>query len=93
MRIAFDLSRQLRATVKWAFDLMDRSTLIEALRRGPVRITMNDGSIFNVPSIELCAVTDIAAYLVTLADDGKWRGRYLSLVCMVSVEELVGSTS
>lgn len=93
MRFAFDLSRQLRATVKWASDLMDRSTLIEAQRRGPVRITMNDGSVFNVPSIELCAVTDIAAYLVTLADDGKWRGRYLSLVCMVSVEELVGSTS
>ena len=49
---------------------------------------MNDGSVFNVPSIELCAVTDISAYLVTLAEDGKWRGRHLALVCMVSVEEL-----
>ena len=69
-------------------EIVDRSTLLDALRRGPVRITMNDGSVFNVPSIELCAVTDISAYLVTLAEDGKWRGRHLALVCMVSVEEL-----
>ena len=62
--------------------------MLDALRRGPVRITMNDGSVFSVPSIELCAVTDISAYLVTLAEDGKWRGRHLALVCMVSVEEV-----
>ena len=67
---------------------MDRTTLINALRLGPIRIKMNDGTSYNVPSIELYSVTDIAAYLVTLDKDGKWRGRHLALVCMVSIEEL-----
>ena len=67
---------------------MDRVTLVEAIKRGPVRVTMNDGSQFEIPSLEFCAVGDIAAYVLLRGEDGKLRPRHLALVCMVQIEEL-----
>ena len=68
---------------------MDRKTLLEAIRRGPVRVGMNDGSSYMIPSIEFCLVSDIAAnVLLKDAEDGKLRAKVLALVCMVSIEEL-----
>ena len=68
---------------------MDRKTLLDAIRHGPVRVGMNDGSSYLIPTIEFCLVTDIAAYvLVKDPDDGKLRAKLLALVCMVSIDEL-----
>ena len=66
---------------------MDRKTLVEGLRNGPLRVTMNDGAKFEIPSLEFCAVSDIAAYvLLRDPEDGKLRGRHLALVCMSQIE-------
>lgn len=70
---------------------MDRQTLLEAVKRGPVRVTMNDGSKYEIPSLEFCAVGDIAAYVLLRGEDGKLRARHLALVCMVEIEELAAT--
>lgn len=68
---------------------MDRKTLLEAVRRGPVRVGMNDGSSYVIPTIEFCLISDIAAYvLIKDQEDGKLRAKHLALVCMVSIDEL-----
>jgi len=67
---------------------MDREALVEAIKRGPVRVTMNDGSKYDIPSLEFCAVGNIAAYVLLKGDDGKLRPRHLALVCMVQIEEM-----
>ena len=68
---------------------MDRKTLLEAVRRGPVRVGINDGSSYVIPTIEFCLISDIAAYvLIKDQEDGKLRAKHLALVCMVSIEEL-----
>ncbi len=68
---------------------MDRKTLLEAVRRGPVRVGMNDGTSYVIPTIEFCLISDIAAYvLVKDQEDGKLRAKHLALVCMVSIDEL-----
>lgn len=56
--------------------------------RGPIRITMNDGSVYDIPSRELATVSDISASVLDKADDGKWRPHHLPLVTMASAEEL-----
>lgn len=68
---------------------MDRETLVDAIKQGPVRITMNDGRTFDVPSLEFATVDSMAAYVLTKTDDNKYRARILSLVTMVSIEPLV----
>lgn len=70
---------------------MDRETLIKAAKVGPIRITMNDGRVFDVPSIVFITADDIAAHVVTQSVDSKYRATYLSLVTMVSIESLVDS--
>ena len=72
---------------------MDRETVINAAKVGPIRITMNDGRVFDVPSIEFITADDIAAHVVTRSVDGKYRTIYLSLVTMVSIESLVDSNA
>lgn len=67
---------------------MDRQTLLEAIKRGPIRVTMNDGSKVEIPSLEFSAVGDIAAYVLIRDDDGKLRARHLALAGMVQIEEL-----
>ena len=72
---------------------MDRETVINAAKVGPIRISMNDGRIYDVPSIEFITADDIAAHVVTKSVDGKFRTIYLSLVTMVSIESLVDSNA
>ncbi|HUP82169.1 MAG TPA: hypothetical protein VM260_26690 [Pirellula sp.] len=68
---------------------LDRKTLLETVRRGPVHVGMNDGSSYVIPPIEFCLISDMAAYgLIKDQEDGKLRGKHRALVCMVSIEEL-----
>ncbi len=67
---------------------MDRETLVDAIADGPVRIFMNDGRSFDVPSPEFAIVDTTAAHILTKDSDGKLRARILSLVCMTSVERI-----
>ncbi len=68
---------------------MDRKTLLDLIKAGPIRITMNDGSQHLAESIEMACVDDIAAHVLYKdPEDGKYRSHYLSLVCMVRVEPL-----
>lgn len=70
---------------------MDRETLLAAIREGPVVISMNDGSRYEIPSAEFATVSDIAAAVLVRDPDGKLRHRLLSLVCMCSVEPLTAA--
>jgi hypothetical protein len=67
---------------------MERTTLLEALKRGPVKVYMNDGSAFVIPSLEFAVVSDIAAHVLFRDTDGKFRTHILGLVCMGRIEEL-----
>ncbi len=67
---------------------MDRTTLTEAIKRGPVKVHMNDGSSFLIPSIEFAVVSDISAHVLYRDEDGKYRAHILALVCMTRIEEL-----
>jgi hypothetical protein len=66
---------------------MDRETLTDAIKEGPVRVAMNDGSVYEIPSHEFAIVDQTAAHILTKADDGKYRAKILALVCMVSIEK------
>jgi hypothetical protein len=67
---------------------MDRSTILEALKRGPVKVHMKDGSSFIIPSLEFAVVSDIAAHVLFRDSDGKFRTHILGLVCMARIEEI-----
>lgn len=67
---------------------MDRQTLLESVKKSPVRITMNDGSHYEILSTEMAVVDEIAAHVLYRDSDGKYRTRILALVCMVSIEPL-----
>ncbi|MEQ1829658.1 MAG: hypothetical protein ABL921_27090 [Pirellula sp.] len=67
---------------------MDRDTLLDAIRKGPIRVHMNDGQHFDILNLEMAVVDDIAAHVLTRNDDGKYRTKILSLVCMVSIESI-----
>lgn len=68
---------------------MDREELLALIRRGPIRITMNDGKSYVIPSSEFATVSDISASILYKSEsDGKWRHFHLPLVTMASVEEL-----
>lgn len=62
---------------------------MELVRRGPIRLTMNDGSVYDVPGVEHCLVSQISiSVLVKSTSDGKWRQHHLPLVTIAGVEEL-----
>ena len=67
---------------------MDRTTLVNAIKNGPVRVTMNDGSQYEIPNVEFCVVSDIAAFVLVRNADGKLGAKILALVCMLSIEPL-----
>lgn len=67
---------------------MDRQELTKLIRQGPVRVTMNDGSTFDIPGSEFAIVSDISAHVLYHADDGKYRTMHLPLVTMCGVEQL-----
>ena len=64
---------------------MDRETVMEAIRRGPIEITMNDGQKIIVPNSEFCVVDDIAAHILYRAEDGSMKTKIAALVCMTSI--------
>lgn len=64
---------------------MDRETLMEAIRQGPIEIAMNDGQKILVPSSEFCVVDDIAAHILYRAEDGSMRTKIAALVCMTTI--------
>lgn len=70
---------------------MDREELLALLRQGPHRIRMNDGHHYDVASLEMAVVSDIAAYVLRRSDDGKLRTVVLPLVTMTAVEPLTES--
>ena len=68
---------------------MDRKTLTEAIKKGPVRVTMNDGSQYLIPSLEMALISDTSAHVLYRdEEDGKMRTHILALVYMVRIEEL-----
>lgn len=68
---------------------MDRQTLLEEVKQGPIRVFMNDGSYHDIPSVEHCLVDQIAARVLYRDDSGIWRTKVLALVCMSRIEHLV----
>ncbi len=72
---------------------MDRETLNDAIQGGPIRVTMNTGQSFEIPSRDHAIVDSIAAHVLTKDADGKYRARILALVCMVSIEKLEPSAN
>lgn len=67
---------------------MDRETLLQAIEQGLVRITRNDGSTYDIDGLRDVAVDNMTCYLMQRAEDGRFRALWLSLVCMVKVEQI-----
>ena len=71
---------------------MDREEIMELIRKGPIRVTMNDGSTYDVAGVEYCLVTPISmSVMVKNTDasvDKEWRTHHLPLVTIAGVEEL-----
>ncbi|MCY2977656.1 MAG: hypothetical protein NTU79_03215 [Planctomycetota bacterium] len=67
---------------------MDRETLLQAVEHGPVRVTMNDGSSYDIESLRDVAVDSTTCYLMKSGTDGRYRAIWLALVCMTKVEQL-----
>ena len=68
---------------------MDRATLNTAISDGPIRVTMNDGSTYDIQDQKSILVDVTTAYVLQRATDGRLRALWLSLVCMVKVERLL----
>lgn len=67
---------------------MDRETLLQAIEHGPVRVTMNDGSSYDIDSLRDVAVDSTTCYVMKRGADGRYRAIWLALVCMTKVEQL-----
>ncbi len=68
---------------------MDRETLLQAIEHGPVRVTMNDGSVYDIESLRDVAVDQAVCYLMRRdRETGRYKAVWLSLVCMTKVEQL-----
>ena len=67
---------------------MDRETLLQAIEHGPVRVTMNDGSSYDIDGLRDVAVDSTTCYLMKRGDDGRYHAIWLALVCMTKVEQL-----
>jgi hypothetical protein len=67
---------------------MDREALLQAIEHGPVRVTLNDGSTYDIESLRDVAVDSATCYLMKRGADGRYRAIRLALVCMTKVEQL-----
>jgi len=65
---------------------MGREELLALVRQGPVRVQMNDGSVYEVPSSESCVVGDLHATVLVRDDEERLRNITLARVCMCSAE-------
>ena len=68
--------------------IMDREALLQAIEHGPVRVTMNDGSSYDIDGLRDVAVDSTTCYLMQRGVDGRYRAIWLALVCMTKVEQL-----
>ncbi len=87
------LVRHASSLVYPGISRMDRTTLTEAIKVSPVRITMNDGSQYEITSSQIAVVDEIAVHVLYRDAERKYRTRILALVCMVSIEPLEKITS
>jgi len=72
---------------------MDRDEIVELLKRGAIRLTMNDGSQFDIPSSDQTLISSISAHVLYKDEsDNKWKFHILSLLGMVRAEELESTT-
>ena len=68
---------------------MDREELTQLVRSGPIRIRINDGRFYDVPSSEMIVVSDISASVLYRSEhDGKLRTVHLPMVTMSGVDEI-----
>ncbi len=67
---------------------MDRDELIHLIQRGPVRVRINNGDVWDIPSSESAIVGDLDAAVLVRDDDGVRRAKILSLDCMCSAEPM-----
>jgi len=67
---------------------MDRETLLQAIEHSPVRVTMNDGSNYDIDGVRDVAVDSTTCYLMQRGADGRYRAVWLALMCMTKVEQL-----
>jgi len=67
---------------------VDRVTLTEAIKNGPVELFVNDDSRFVIQSSEFAIVDKRAAYVLTKDSDGEMRTRILSLANITRIEVL-----
>jgi len=67
---------------------VDRETLLNAVRGGPVAVSMDDGQRIVIPSTEFCLVDDIAAHVLYRDDAGAWKTKIASLVYMTAITPL-----
>jgi hypothetical protein len=70
---------------------MDRETLMGAVRLGPVEVSMNDGQKLTIPGVEFCIVDDIAAHILYRDEDGSWKTKIASLVCMSTITPIAST--
>jgi hypothetical protein len=68
---------------------MDRDTLNSAISDGAIRVTMNDGSTYDIQDQKSMLVDATTAYVLQRSTDGRLRAVWLSLVRMVKVERLL----
>jgi voltage-gated potassium channel Kch len=67
---------------------MDREELLEWIRLGPIRITMNSGDTVDILNRELVMVSSIAAVVLVRCEDGMYRNKVYPLVTMSKIEQL-----
>ena len=72
---------------------MDRETLMNTVRQGPVEVSMNDGQKLTIPGVEFCVVDDIAAHILYRAEDGSLKTKIAALVCMTTITPIESSQS
>ncbi len=67
---------------------MDRKELNALIAKGPVKILLNDGRVFEVPSTEFALVGDVLAIVLVRGSDNKLRNMPLTLSNISNVEPL-----
>jgi hypothetical protein len=56
---------------------MDRDELVHLIHQGPVRVRMNNGDVWDIPSAEFAIVGDLHAAVLVRDDDGIRRAKIL----------------
>lgn len=71
---------------------MDRETLMDAVRRGPVEVAINDGQKLTIQGMEFCVVDDVAAHVLYRSEDSSWTTRIAALLCMTTITPIESSS-